>query len=143
MIETEELLEHEISFASVDDGDVLFLIKAIREGVNYSFFENILNSSPFSFNEWAHYMSLSERTLHRYKKENKPFQASYAERIIEILLLYKYGIEVFGDKENFNTWLNTKSIVLGGVKPKELFDTTFGIGLVKDELTRIEHGVLA
>ena len=50
---------------------------------------------------------------------------------------------MFEDKANFDSWLDTKSIGLGGIKPKDLFDTTFGINLVCDELTRIEHGVLA
>ncbi|RYE24915.1 MAG: DUF2384 domain-containing protein [Sphingobacteriaceae bacterium] len=143
MVRTAELLEQNLSFKSVDDKGSLFLIKAIREGINYSFFEDMLKYVPFSFLEWSRYLNLSERTLQRYKKENKPFQASFAERILEIRLLYKYGIEVFEDNGNFDSWLNTKSIVLGGVKPKDLLDTTFGINLVRDELTRIEHGVLA
>ncbi|RYE25280.1 MAG: DUF2384 domain-containing protein [Sphingobacteriaceae bacterium] len=143
MAGTAELLEQDLSFKSVDDKGSLFLIKAIREGINYSFFEDMLKSVPFSFLEWSRYLNLSERTLQRYKKENKPFQASFAERILEIRLLYKYGIEVFEDNGNFDIWLNTKSIALGGVKPKDLLDTTFGINLVRDELTRIEHGVLA
>jgi putative toxin-antitoxin system antitoxin component (TIGR02293 family) len=58
-------------------------------------------------------------------------------------MLYEYGIEVFGDRDNFNIWLNSRSIALGGRSPKELLDTKFGIDLVKDELGRIEHGVLA
>ncbi|MEX8548187.1 MAG: antitoxin Xre/MbcA/ParS toxin-binding domain-containing protein [Mucilaginibacter sp.] len=143
MIKTEEVLEHNLSFNSFDDKDSLFLIKAIREGLDYSFFDNLLKSIPFSFVEWSHYLNLSERTLQRYKKEKKPFLANFAERILEINLLYKYGEEVFEDNGNFDSWLNTKSIALGGVKPKDLLDTTFGINLVRDELTRIEHGVLA
>lgn len=143
MSNTEELSEQDISFEAVDDKGSLFLIKAIREGISYSFFDSILQNLPFSFNEWSHYLNLSERTLQRYKKESKPFQAGFAERILEIKLLYKFGIEVFEDNENFDTWLNTKSIALGGVKPKDLLDTTFGINLIRDELIRIEHGVLA
>lgn len=143
MVKIAELLEQDLSFKSVDDKGSLFLIKAIREGINYSFFDDMLKHIPFSFLEWSRYLNLSERTLQRYKKENKPFQASSAERILEIRLLYKYGIEVFEDNGNFDIWLNSKSIALGGVKPKDLLDTTFGINLVRDELTRIEHGVLA
>ena len=40
-------------------------------------------------------------------------------------------------------WLDAENIALGGVKPKSLLDSTFGIEIVKDELTRIEHGILA
>lgn len=143
MAKAEELLEHDLSFKAVDDQGSLFLINAIRQGINYSFFDSMLQNVPFSFNEWSRYLNLSERTLQRYKKENKRFQAGFAERILEIKMLYKYGVEVFEDKGNFDSWLNTKSIALGGTKPKDLLDTTFGINLVRDELIRIEHGVLA
>ena len=50
---------------------------------------------------------------------------------------------VFGNIENFSQWLNSKNIALGGVKPISLLDNTFGIMLLKDQLIRIEHGVLA
>ncbi len=143
MANATELSEQDLSFKAVDDKGSLFLIEAIRQGINYSFFDNLLHTIPFSFSEWSGYLNLSERTLQRYKKENKPFLAGFAERILEIKLLYKYGVEVFEDNENFDTWLNTKSIALGGVKPKDLLDTTFGINLIRDELTRIEYGVLA
>lgn len=98
---------------------------------------------PFSLAEWAAYLHLSERTIQRHQKEKKSFQPIQSERIAELVLLYKYGVDVFGDKENFNKWLETKSMALSGQSPKELLDTKFGIGMVKDELGRIEHGVLA
>ena len=50
---------------------------------------------------------------------------------------------VFGGSTGFNTWLDTESLALGRVKTKSLLDSSFGIGLLKDELGRIEHGVLA
>ena len=88
-------------------------------------------------------MHLSERSMQRYKAEKKTFDPIHSEKILEIAFLYQRGVEVFGHSENFHTWLNTKSVALGGVPPQELMDTTFGINLLNDELTRIEHGVLA
>ena len=57
--------------------------------------------------------------------------------------MYKKGAEVFGNEPKFDLWLNTENLALGNIKPKSLFDSTFGINLLIDELTRIEHGVLA
>ena len=74
---------------------------------------------------------------------NKTFDPIYSEKIIMIELLYKKGIEVFGDENKFYAWMDYKSIPLGGVKPKELLDTVFGINMIRDELGRIEHGILA
>jgi hypothetical protein len=35
-------------------------------------------------------------------------------------MLYDYGLSFFGNKKNFNTRIETKNIVLGGAKPKDL-----------------------
>jgi len=58
-------------------------------------------------------------------------------------LLYKRGVHVFGKEENFYSWMGAKSIALGGVRPKDLLDNSFGISMVYDELGRIEHGIFA
>lgn len=137
------LEETTITYGSVDDRDVFRLIDAIRAGINFSVFSSIAKQSSFSINEWSGFLHLSERTMQRYQKEKKTFDPLSSERILEILLLSRLGTEVFGNSEKFTSWLETRNIVLGGKKPKEFLDNTFGIGLLKDELTRIEHGILA
>jgi len=141
---TPHLLEEpQLNYSIVDDRNVLLLINTVKQGINYDTFINITQKSPFNIEEWCDYLHISERTVQRYKKDNKSFDPIYSEKIIELTMLFKYGFEVFGSKENFNLWLNAKSIALGGFKPKELLDTSFGISLIKNELTAIEHGVLA
>ena len=66
-----------------------------------------------------------------------------SERILEIARLQKKGENVFGNKEYFNKWLDSNIISLGGNKPKDFLDSSFGITMLNHELTRIEHGVLA
>ena len=58
-------------------------------------------------------------------------------------MLYKRGTEVFGNDESFQAWMDTKSIPLGNIKPRDLLDTTYGINMVADEIGRIEHGIFA
>ncbi len=137
------LSEPEIGYGVVDDKSVLLLINTVKQGVNYNTFLNIADKSPFTIIDWCNFLHLSERTLHRYKKDNKSFDPIYSEKIMELTMLYKYGFDVFGSKEKFNVWLNAKNIAMGGIMPKNLLDTSFGINMVKDELTSIEHGVLA
>ncbi|MCJ8166266.1 DUF2384 domain-containing protein [Pontibacter sp. E15-1] len=138
-----QVLSSELSYKQIDDRDVFMLISTVREGIKYALFQNIANISPFSTTEWSNYLHLSERTFQRYKKDRRTFDPLHSEKILEITLVYNKGVEVFGDKLNFDAWLSAKNVALGGIKPKELLDSTFGIGLLKDELTRIEHGVLA
>jgi putative toxin-antitoxin system antitoxin component (TIGR02293 family) len=131
------------SYKSADDKNILAIIDAVRTGISFTAFEKIVSNAPFSLAEWSNYLQLSERTIQRAQKEKKSFQPIQSERIIELAMLYEYGVDVFGDKENFNIWLNSRSVALGGRTPKELLDTKFGVLMVKDELGRIEHGVLA
>lgn len=135
--------ESMVTYQSTDDSNVLTLIDTVRNGLEYSFFSDFNERAPFTMQEWSEFLHLSPRTMQRYKKENKPFDPIYSDRILEIMMLYKLGVDVFGDEDKFHSWLDSNNIALGGVLPRSLMDNAFGIKLVKDELTRIEHGVLA
>lgn len=140
---TLNILDIKSAYNAADDNDVLSLIEAVRQGVKFNAFFNFANKGPFSINEWSAFLHLSERTMQRYKREKKTFDSLQSEKILEIALLYKKGTEVFGTAAQFNIWLTANNVALGGVKPKDLFDSSFGINLLKDELGRIEYGVLA
>ena len=130
---------------SVDDRDALQLINTARAGISFSAFEKFSKNIPFTLADWANCLPVSQRTLQRYRdnKENVLLDKSISEKILEISFLFTRGALVFGDANRFYNWLTTKNLTVGGVAPKDLLDTTFGIHLLKDELTRIEHGVLA
>ncbi|MTI32084.1 DUF2384 domain-containing protein [Cytophagales bacterium RKSG123] len=136
-------LEINNDFSTLDEKDTMLLIATVREGLSHRMFSKIAAISPWSQKEWADFLHISERTLQRYQKEKKDFDPIHSEKILEIALLYKKGIETFGKASNFNYWLEAPNIALGGVKPKELLDNTFGIQLLKDELIRITHGIFA
>ena len=138
-----DILDPKVAYSSMDDKNIFSLIEMVRAGIKFSLFSGFANKSPFSINEWSGFLHISERTMQRYQKEKRTFDSLQSEKILEIALLYKKGTEVFGDTDKFNTWLETKNVALGKIKPKMLFDNSFGINLLKDELTRIEYGVLA
>ena len=143
MSEDFELNEPVIAYHTFNSKDAYSLISAIKKGIKYTFFEQLIKISPFTIRDWAGFLHISERSIQRYKKESGRFSAVSSEKIIEITMFYKFGIDVFGDKIKFDTWLNSNNVALGGIKPVELLDTSFGIAILKDELIRIEHGVLA
>src|ERR1039457_1269009 len=102
----EPLVEYGLPF----DIRLSALIGLVREGIKYSRFNQILNEIPFTLHEWARYLHLSERTMQRYKVEKKTFDPIYSDKILQIMILYKRGIDVFGSKPNLDTWLETKSL---------------------------------
>jgi putative toxin-antitoxin system antitoxin component (TIGR02293 family) len=133
----------EVSMDNVDDNTILYVIREVRKGIAYSSFSNAIKNVPLTLKEWSEILDLSERTLQRYKKEKRAFDTLQSEKIVQVTLLARYGREVFGDEKKFNSWLNTENISIGKARPKDLLDSSFGIDLLKDELTRIEHGILA
>jgi putative toxin-antitoxin system antitoxin component (TIGR02293 family) len=132
-----------IDFESVGDMDVFYLMRVARKGLGYSRFASLTKSFPFSMSDWSEFLHLSERTIQRYAKEAKAFDPVSSEKIIEITLLYKDGVGVFGNRKKFDSWLSIPAVALGGAAPKELLDSTMGIQLIRNELMRIEHGILA
>ncbi len=138
-----ELNEAMIRYESLGNGNIVYLIQSSREGISFSQFQQLSENLPFSMREWSEILHISERTIQRYKKESLVFEPLQSERILEIALLKRKGIDVFGSEKNFYTWLKSVNPALGGITPRELLDNSFGIGLIKDELLRIEHGVLA
>jgi len=139
----EGVLDNKLGYDLVDNRGILKLIEMVRQGIKFSNFTELVKLSPFNINEWSDFLHLSERTMQRYKKEKTTFGNIHSEKILQITLLFNYGVDVFGDKKKFNAWLETDNLALGKIKPKELLDNSFGIDMIKDELTRIEHGVLA
>lgn len=133
----------DVSIGNVDDNTILYVIREVRKGIAYNSFTYAVKNVPLTLKEWSGILDLSERTLQRYKKDKRAFDTLQSEKIVQVTLLIRYGKDVFGDEKKFNLWLNTENLSIGSVKPKELFDSSFGIDLLKDELTRIENGILA
>ncbi len=111
--------------------------KAIDTAVNKNF-RTYFNLSRDSI---AHMLNVSEPTLYRWTKANKSLDRNFSVKLFEIADLFLYGIEVFGDKENFFKWLKLPNTALGSLEPYELIEIPGGVAKVKDILGRIEHGV--
>ena len=120
----------------------MLMILVIREGVPYTLFQLIQQLTPFSEDNWADFLDISTKSLHRYKLTLKKFKPIQSEKIIEMAEVTKVGIDVFGDMEKFKLWLETPNFSLGNLKPMELLKDSYGKELVISELTRINYGIL-
>lgn len=137
------IMDPEVAYGTLDDQNARSLIDRIREGLSFKAFTLFAEASPFSMQDWSRFLHLSERTLQRYRKQQKDFEPQQSEMILQIAMIYKQGVDVFGSREAFDQWLSARNIALGGIAPKELLDTMIGIQILRDELVRISHGVLA
>ena len=65
------------------------------------------------------------------------------EITLQIAQLQKLGSEILGGQDRFALWAATPSLILEGKKPRDFFNSTFGIQMLTTELHRIEYGILA
>ncbi len=130
-------------YQNFDNVGIFNLIDIAQKGISFKIFDSLSKKFPFSMQDWADFLHISGKTLSRYQKEDKSFDVLQSEKILQIEMLYKRGEEVFGSSDNFLIWLQSESVALGKTKPQDLLGSVFGISLLMDELTRIEHGVLA
>ncbi|MGB3585876.1 MAG: antitoxin Xre/MbcA/ParS toxin-binding domain-containing protein [Tunicatimonas sp.] len=86
---------------------------------------------------------VSLKTITRYQKDNKRFDPRNSELALKLIVLYKKGVEIFGETQSFNRWLNKPAFGLGDQIPYQLMNTSTGIDLILEELIRIEFGATA
>ncbi|HLT24070.1 MAG TPA: antitoxin Xre/MbcA/ParS toxin-binding domain-containing protein [Ignavibacteria bacterium] len=123
--------------------DKYSLYNKANKGLKYNEFEDFVRENVIPYNKVSNLLELSERTLQRYKKEHKTFSALHSQRILELKQLDEKGKEVFGSKEKFRHWLMTQNSFLKNKKPIDLLTNSFGVDILMDELSRIEHGIFA
>jgi putative toxin-antitoxin system antitoxin component (TIGR02293 family) len=118
------------------------LLNAARDGITKEMVNAIIRSTGLSLNEFGRYIHLTARAIQR-KKLNEKLSPGASERALLISNLYNKGCEVFGSKDKFKEWIESKNIVFSNAKPKEYLDTFSGIEYLMEELGRIEHGFMA
>jgi putative toxin-antitoxin system antitoxin component (TIGR02293 family) len=115
-------------------------IDIIEHGVTKSEVEEVKKETGLDYETLAHILAVTKATLHN-KKGNDKFNEVVSERLLLLAEIYAYGLEVFGDKAQLNTWLVSNIIALGGRRPLDRLNTTFGMQEVKQVLGRIAYGV--
>ena len=118
-------------------------IRLSRSGLTAEFVVDLMHSYEFSKQETSRFADISTKTLDRHLQSGKKFSGLQSDRFLELAELYINGLEVFGTREKFLKWLNSKIPALGNTAPKEWLDTHQGISMIMDELGRIKHGIFA
>jgi putative toxin-antitoxin system antitoxin component (TIGR02293 family) len=121
----------------------MLVIEVIRQGVPYSFFNDIMELAPFRLEDWLQLLNISSKTLTRYKLNKQKFRPIQSEKIIEMAEVTHAGLEVFGSMEKFRLWLDMPSFALGNSRPIDLLKDSYGKDLVLAELNNINYGILA
>lgn len=126
-------------YANPSDFD---LLKLARKGIPKKALLALAKQISLTIEEVASVLHISERTLQRYTPSTI-VKTEYADRAIELALLYERGIEVLGSEKAFTHWVKSPNTALGGEVPFNLLDTRIGFTMVLDILGRIEHGIFS
>ncbi len=118
-------------------GNKMEFINRIRDGVKKVEWKQFIKSIRATEKEFEHIIPTSISSMQ--KKEI--YDKGTSERIYELAGLFGLGYSVFDSEENFKLWLVTPAKTLGGKKPFELLDSSFGFQLVENEIIRIQYNV--
>jgi putative toxin-antitoxin system antitoxin component (TIGR02293 family) len=86
---------------------------------------------------------ITPKTFIKYKNTNTILPSRLAELAIELASLFDLGTDVFGNVNEFNSWLEANNPFLKNKKPSDFLNTSTGISLIRDALKRIEFGATA
>jgi len=119
--------------------DQLDVIAYIRNGLPREAVTQVLEKTCVSRSQLSQILHISTRQLSRYEHDER-LSAEQSGFLYEFSLLYVRGLDIFGDKETFENWLQRSQMALGGQIPLSLLDTAEGFRMVNNLLAQVEYG---
>ena len=82
-------------------------------------------------------------TYHRKLAQSSRLSAEQTDRLFRVAGVFALGESVLESKAAARDWLQAPNRALGGKAPLDLLDTSFGTELVREELYRLEYGIVS
>jgi putative toxin-antitoxin system antitoxin component (TIGR02293 family) len=127
-------------FGKTVSNDPMDFIQAIRTGLPGDSVNAVSDLLQLSKGEMYSLLHITPRTAQRIIRSER-LDVDKSDHIVQLMKIHTRCMEVFEDSEKAGRWLKTSNFALGDQTPLSLLDTSEGIELVTDELTRIEYGV--
>ena len=123
--------------------DSFALVMEARTGVPAKSAFAVANLLQISVDELAELLHTTTKTLRTYRDANKRLAPAASEQVLKLLALARQGGEVFGEAAAFRRWLGKPAFGLDNQPPLALLQTSGGIDLVAEEVSRIAYGDFA
>jgi putative toxin-antitoxin system antitoxin component (TIGR02293 family) len=120
----------------------LAFVPMARAGFPFAALEATAGSLGRSVEATAKVIDIPQRTIY-VRKLAKRLRPEESDRVLRLAIVIAEAEEVLGSREKAHRWLSKPSRALGGETPESLLATEYGAQLVREELSRIENGVLA
>lgn len=118
------------------NGKVVHTIK----NASFKEFSLLKDISVYNNEELAALVGITHRTIRNKKSNNELFDIAQTERLRKLNLLFSEGNEVFGNKDQFHTWLLKPAYGLDYTVPAELLKQPGGLDKVINEINSIKFG---
>jgi len=110
------------------------------QGISKSDFLAIVASTGLNLTQFSALLPVSKRTIEKVK-DQELLSPIVSDRVLQIASLYQFGSNVLGDTQQFQEWLQSSLIALGGKKPIDFMNNDTGISMITELLGRVAHGV--
>jgi putative toxin-antitoxin system antitoxin component (TIGR02293 family) len=115
---------------------------AIKDGLKANALTDLIHVTGATQIDVAKWLDITEPTLRKHIQSTKGLNPGISEHIIQLFELFNKGMDTFGSLSEFKGWLKSYNIGIDA-KPFDLLDTITGIGIIMNELIRIDYGVTA
>lgn len=122
----------------ISDAEVLYLLKT--ENIDWKYVSYVKEYTKIKDELLSDWLNINVKTFRSYKKKDSELKENLKEQIILLISLYKHGVEVFGNLNEFNQWLKTKNFFLDNEAPIIFLKTITGIRFIDDRLTALAFG---
>ena len=117
---------------------ILFYLR--NNDVNWNYFNYFKEITTLSDEITSNWLNINPKTLRAYRKPQSISKDNIKEHLVLLIALYQHGIDVFDEKENFDSWLISENYYFDRKAPMDFLDTITGIKFIDDRLTAIEFG---
>jgi uncharacterized protein (DUF2384 family) len=122
----------------VSETEVMELVKnKTINGQHIIELKSLTNQSDENISTW---LGINVKTFRNYRNPKNQFPGFISEHIILLLSLFEHGIDVFGDKMDFDRWLNEGNFFFDGDSPSIYLTTISGIRFIDTRITNMEYG---
>jgi putative toxin-antitoxin system antitoxin component (TIGR02293 family) len=118
--------------------DPLSIISCLRSGLPKAGINNFLEKTAISRAQLSPILNISNSPLDRYDADDR-LSPEQSNVLYELTRIYIRAVDIIGNKDSVEHWLNRSQQALGGQIPLQMLDTTEGMKLVENLLSQIEY----
>lgn len=133
------LLANNSSDKIIEDQMPVDTIAYIRSGLPKKAVMRVIEKTDLPAGKIFNILHIGFRQLTQFD-DNEKLSVEQSNFLYEFVRLYLKGLDILGDKQTLDQWLNRSNLALGEKVPLELLDTIEGFRLVDNLLAQIEYG---